>query len=241
MNFLNLLMGSLGSDASVSSLSKKTGVDSSMLMKLLPLAIPVLLKALTNNASAKDGGQSLLTALGQHTSTRSIPDQIADVDEEDGQKIVAHILGDKSENVVSALSRETGMESAQVTRSLGALAPALMSLLSSSANSVHSSGVNLADGIDLTDVMGLFGGMAQPQQSSGVSPSSGPAAFSAPFWAAVSPSSSPAAFSAPSWAAASPSSPMRTTRSPGSWVPCSAADRARSWMTEHSFCPCSAA
>ena len=167
MNFLNLLMGSLGSDASVSSLSKKTGVDSSMLMKLLPLAIPVLLKALTNNASAKDGGQSLLTALGQHTSTRSIPDQIADVDEEDGQKIVAHILGDKSENVVSALSRETGMESAQVTRSLGALAPALMSLLSSSANSVHSSGVNLADGIDLTDVMGLFGGMAQPQQSSG--------------------------------------------------------------------------
>ena len=163
MNLLNLLMGTLGSDDSINSLAKKTGVNASLMTKLLPLAVPILLKALTKNAGKEGGAASLLTALGQHKSTRSIPQQIDDVDEEDGQKIVAHILGDDSDKVVSALAQETGMEGAQVSRSLGALAPALMSMLSSSANTVHSSGVNLSDGFDLTDVMGLFGG-AKPQQ-----------------------------------------------------------------------------
>ena len=165
MNLLNLLMGTLGSDDSINSLSKKTGVNTSLMTKLLPLAVPILLKALTKNAGKEGGAASLLTALGQHTNTRSIPQQIDDVDEEDGQKIVAHILGEDSDKVVSALAQETGMEGAQVSRSLGALAPALMSMLSSSANTVHSSGVNLSDGFDLTDVMGLFGG-AKPQQQS---------------------------------------------------------------------------
>ena len=150
MNLLNLLMGTLASDSSINSLSKKTGINASLITKLLPLAIPILLKELTKNAGREGGAASLLTALGQHTNTRSIPQQIDDVDEEDGQKIVAHILGDDSDKVVSALA-------------LGALAPALMSMLSSSANTVHSSGVNLSDGFDLTDVMGLFGG-AKPQQ-----------------------------------------------------------------------------
>ena len=163
MNLLNLFMGTLGSDDSINSLAKKTGVNASLMTKLLPLAIPILLKALTKNAGKEGGAASLLTALGQHKSTRSIPQQIDEVDEEDGQKIVAHILGDDSDKVVSALAQETGMEGAQVSRSLSALAPALMSMLSSSANTVHSSGVNLSDGFDLTDVMGLFGG-AKPQQ-----------------------------------------------------------------------------
>ena len=163
MNLLNLFMGTLGSDDSINSLAKKTGVNASLMTKLLPLAIPILLKALTKNAGKEGGAASLLTALGQHKSTRSIPQQIDEVDEEDGQKIVAHILGDDSDKVVSALAQETGMEGGQVSRSLGALAPALMSMLSNSANTVHSSGVNLSDGFDLTDVMGLFGG-AKPQQ-----------------------------------------------------------------------------
>ena len=166
MNLLNLLMGSLGSDSSINALSSKTGVNASLLTKLLPLAIPVLLKALTKNASKEGGAQSLLTALGQHTNTRSITQQIDDVDEADGGKIVAHILGNDSDQIVSALAQETGMENAQVSRSLGALAPALMSMLSSSANTVHSSGVNLSDGFDLSDVMGMFGGAPQNQSYS---------------------------------------------------------------------------
>ena len=49
MNLLNLFMGTLGSDDSINSLAKKTGVNASLMTKLLPLAIPILLKALTKN------------------------------------------------------------------------------------------------------------------------------------------------------------------------------------------------
>ena len=79
MNLLTMLLGSFASDASVNSLSHKTGVSSSMLTKLIPLAIPILLKALTNNASSAGGAQSLLTALGQHSNKRSMAQQIDEV------------------------------------------------------------------------------------------------------------------------------------------------------------------
>ena len=42
MNLLNLLMGTLASDSSINSLSKKTGINASLITKLLPLAIPIL-------------------------------------------------------------------------------------------------------------------------------------------------------------------------------------------------------
>ena len=163
MNLLTMLLGSFASDASVNSLSHKTGVSSSMLTKLIPLAIPILLKALTNNASSAGGAQSLLTALGQHSNKRSMAQQIDEVDEEDGTKIVRHILGENSDKVVRALSQETGMKDEEVTRSLGAMAPALMSALSAAATNASKPAVNLADGLDFSDLCGLFSGASAAQ------------------------------------------------------------------------------
>ena len=76
MSLLNVLTKSLLSDVAVSALAKKTGLSSAKLKKLLPLAVPVLLKALTSNASSQSGIQSLLGALTQHTNTKSLPEQI---------------------------------------------------------------------------------------------------------------------------------------------------------------------
>ncbi len=66
MNLLNVLLKALLTDSAVTALAKKTGIGSAALKKLLPLAIPLLLKALTNNASSQSGVQSLLGALTQH-------------------------------------------------------------------------------------------------------------------------------------------------------------------------------
>ena len=55
MNLLNILLKSLLADASLSALAKKTGLSGAVLKKLLPLAIPLLLKALTNNAASQNG------------------------------------------------------------------------------------------------------------------------------------------------------------------------------------------
>ena len=169
MNLLTMLLGSFASDASVNSLSHKTGVNSSMLTKLIPLAIPILLKALTNNASSAGGAQSLLTALGQHSNKRSMAQQIDEVDEKDGEKIVHHILGKDSDQVVRALSRETGMKDEEVTRSLGAMAPALMSALSAAATSASKPAVDLSDGLDFSDLCGLFSGASTAQTQNNVS------------------------------------------------------------------------
>ena len=84
MNLLNMLMGSMTSSSSVEALSGKTGTSSSLTSSLVSAALPMLLGALTNNASSESGAQSLLGALTQHTDTSSMADQLANADSEDG-------------------------------------------------------------------------------------------------------------------------------------------------------------
>ena len=100
MDLLGMLLGTMTSGNSVDALSKKTGLSTAKLAKLLPMAIPLLMKFLTKNASSADGAASLLGALGGHKNTKSMADQIGEADEEDGLKIVNHILGNDSADVL---------------------------------------------------------------------------------------------------------------------------------------------
>ena len=83
MNLLSLLLSSLLTDSSVSALAKKTGLSATALKKLIPLAVPLLLKFLTSNASSESGALSLLGALSQHTNQKALSDQIDEADTED--------------------------------------------------------------------------------------------------------------------------------------------------------------
>ena len=158
MNLLSLLTGSLTSDASVTSIAGKTGVSSSLTKKLLLLAIPVILKSMTKNALSGDGASSLLSALGQHKNNRSIADQIADADTEDGSKILGHVFGNDSVNVINDLSQQSGMDAADVSSVLNSIAPALMSGLSA-ANTAGVAAQQAGNaGPDLSDMMSIFGG-----------------------------------------------------------------------------------
>ena len=175
MNLLSLLLKSLLTDASVSALAKKTGLNAGSLKKLIPLAIPLLLKFLTKNASSESGALSLLGALSQHTNQKALSDQIDEADTEDGGKIIGHILGDQSDAVAGQLAEQSGMTERDVNSALAGLAPALMSGLSAANQTVSSSPkVDLSDGLDLSDLMGMFAGAQQAQtQSSGGSLLSG--------------------------------------------------------------------
>ena len=116
MNLLQLLMGAMTSQSSVGSVSGKTGLSNKQVQQLMLLAIPLLLKYMTKNASSGNGAQSLLGALAQHTDQKNMDKQIDDADEEDGSKIISHILG-----------------------SLAILAPAMMSGVSQAASSASAS------------------------------------------------------------------------------------------------------
>ena len=163
MNLLSILLKSLLADASLSALAKKTGLSGAVLKKLLPLAIPLLLKALTNNAASQNGVQSLLGALTQHTSKKSMEEQIEEADTEDGGKIIGHILGKEKDQSLLTLSNQSGLSQQQVSSVLSGIAPALLSGLSMAAGGGNSGKVDLSDGLDLGEVLVLLSGGSAPK------------------------------------------------------------------------------
>ncbi|MBQ3375609.1 MAG: DUF937 domain-containing protein [Erysipelotrichaceae bacterium] len=168
MNLLQLLLSTLTTQSSVNTVSKKTGVNSKLTSKLLLVAIPLLIKYMTKNASKKPGAQSLLSALGQHTNTQTMTQQLQNADQNDGSRIINHILGKDKDTVVNSLASETGLNSNQVNSTLSTIAPALLSGLSAATTQAQnqSSGVNLSDGLDFGDLMALFGGSNNNASSS---------------------------------------------------------------------------
>ena len=169
MNLLTVLLKSLLTDSSVQALAKKTGVSTAVLKKLIPLAIPLLIKFMTGNAQSQSGAQSLLSALGQHTSKKSLPEQIEEADIDDGGKILHHIFGSQSDNVMNQLSAQSGISEGEVNRALSGLAPSVLSGLSAAAGASPSASgkVDLSDGLDLGELMILLGGQGQASSGSG--------------------------------------------------------------------------
>lgn len=161
MSLLSLLLKSMTSQSSLNTLSGQTGGSSDQINKLLILAIPLLLKYLTKNASTEDGALSLLNALGQHKGKKALSRQLVGADTEDGALILGHILGKKQESVTRDLAAKSGMDEKQVLAVLASIAPALLTGISAAANSAakkKKQGVDLSDGLDFSDIAALFGG-----------------------------------------------------------------------------------
>lgn len=152
MNLLDLLFSSLSSRSSVNSLSKKTGISSDLIQKLLIAALPILIKYLTRNAGSGDGAKSLASALTQHTDKKAIEQQIEEADETDGNKIINHIFGNDTNQVISGLSAQVGLQPDQTTQTLGQIAPALMSTLFHATSAASKADNNF----DLGDIAALF-------------------------------------------------------------------------------------
>ena len=171
MNLLNMLLGSLTSDSSVGALSEKTGADKSKIVNLIIMVLPLIIKALTKNSASSSGSTSLLGALTQHTSRDAIDRQIADADDADGAAIMNHILGDNTASVTDGLAQQTGLSNDQISTTLNSIAPAILSELSAATTQAQntsgaSGAVDLSDGLDFSDLMGMFMGGGQQTQSS---------------------------------------------------------------------------
>ena len=163
MNLLSVFLKALLADGALKALAAKTGLNEKQLKKLLPMALPMLLKMLTKNASDHDGASSLLSALTQHTSKKTMQQQIEEADTKDGSKIIGHILGKEKDASLLTLSNASGLNQQQVSSVLSGIAPALLSVLSAAASSAGGSGkVDLSDGLDLSDVVAMLGG-ARPK------------------------------------------------------------------------------
>jgi hypothetical protein len=167
MSLLETLLTSMTSSSSLDSMSRRTGGSNDQMAALITAALPILLRAMTANASTQSGAASLNEALGQHTRTGSVAEQFATADMDDGAKILQHILGRNSSSVMNGLSSQSGLSNDQVGSALSALAPVLLSSLSAASNQApvqrQRPAIDLSDGIDASDIMGFMQMMSSAQ------------------------------------------------------------------------------
>ena len=177
MSLLETLLKSMTNDAALDSMSRRSGGNSDQMATLVTAALPVLLQALTANASSKSGAASLQEALSQHTETGTVAQQVESADLADGAKILQHILGGNQASVMNNLSQESGLNQAQVGSALGVLAPVLLSSLSAASQRTPSApaqprkpAIDLSDGIDASDVLGFMQMMSSARGSAQAAP-----------------------------------------------------------------------
>ena len=172
MSLLETLLKSMTSSSSLDTMSRRTGGSNDQMAALITAALPILLKAMTENASTKDGAASLNEALSQHRETGSVAEQFETADMDDGAKILQHILGGNSSSVMNGLSRQSGLNNDQVGSALSALAPVLLSSLSAASNQApvqrQKPPIDLSDGIDASDILGFMQMMSANQGGAGV-------------------------------------------------------------------------
>ena len=167
MNLLGLLLTALTAKSSLGQIAGKTGLSEKQIKKLIMLALPILIKYLTQNASSGSGAQSLLGALAQHNNKKDVGLQLKEADEVDGGKIIGHILGGKKTEVTQNLSAQSGLTADQVGQILAIMAPALMSGVSEATSGATVSQQTAAPTISLGSNPGIFSALlgAQPAQA----------------------------------------------------------------------------
>lgn len=171
MNLLEMLGGSLTQKDSVDNIAKKSKSSTAQIIKLVGIFLPLVITYLTRNARKEEGAKSLANALGQHKDTNSLAAQIEDADMDDGGKILRHIFGNDEEQLTKNMARQTGMDQSQVLTALEAMIPGIMSGISASASKAgktQKSGIDLSDGLDLGDIMGMLGGSSGKSGGSGL-------------------------------------------------------------------------
>jgi hypothetical protein len=117
----------------IDDIAARLGVDRETAQHAVELALPTLVGGMQANAQDPAASRSLAGALGQHDNSlldAVLGDQGLDaVDTDDGDQIVRHVFGGKSDQVLSQLGSTSGVGGGLVAKLLPMLAPIVMSYL----------------------------------------------------------------------------------------------------------------
>lgn len=125
---LDTLMQQFDSDA-VSQISQQLGVDPQTAQKGIEVGLPLLVSALARESSSPEGAQSLSNALARdHDGSilNNLPAAIGNYQSQSGDGILRHVLGDRRDNVETAVTQSTGLDAAAL---LKMLAPVVLGAL----------------------------------------------------------------------------------------------------------------
>ena len=177
---ISSLLGTVMSASSTDGISDATGVYKAQTSSILTAALPLLLSGALNQSNNSATASGFAGALTQHaaSNTSNLSSFLSNVDQDDGEKIVNHLLGANSKDIINQIAEESGVKAKDVKKVLSAAAPLLMSLLGKEVNSQQqansSAGVanilgSLLGGGNSTASMltGLLGGGSSSNSSSG--------------------------------------------------------------------------
>ncbi|MBT2516573.1 DUF937 domain-containing protein [Streptomyces sp. ISL-90] len=118
-------------DLPMGDIARRLGVDEATARKAVDDALPTLLAGMGANATDPTGAASLEKAVTKHDPKLVEGGvNLADVDEEDGRKIVRNVFGGNTDQVVKALdSKEGGGLGPIIQQLLPILAPIVMAWL----------------------------------------------------------------------------------------------------------------
>ena len=154
-----LLGGLLGDAATDPDTAAKTE-------KAAGLGMEAMLSGLARNAESKGGARSLAKALQRHDGSvlDDIPGALGSAgNTAEGEKIVGHVFGDNTEQVVQSLAAKSGLDLDSVAKLLPMLAPVVMGMIGKKgggkgAGSLAGMLGQEAGGLDLGDLVGMLGG-----------------------------------------------------------------------------------
>jgi hypothetical protein len=112
----------------VDDIAQKLGVSRDDAKVAIEQGGAVLLGGLAKNAETEEGSAAIQKALQKHTGSARAA-KVDDVDQADGGKIVAHILGDKEKEVTTKLTESKATPGIDFGKLLPILAPIVMGLI----------------------------------------------------------------------------------------------------------------
>lgn len=116
------------SQVPLDDIAQKLGVSRDEAKVAVEQGGAVLLGALAKNAESSEGSAAIEKALGKHRGA-SAPATVDDIDQEDGGKIVSHILGGKEKEVTTELTESKATPGIDFGKLLPILAPIVMGLI----------------------------------------------------------------------------------------------------------------
>lgn len=165
-NLMDLVKQNLSADA-VGQIAQTVGIDQGTANNAIGAILPMLVSGLANNASTEQGAAGLMAALDRDHDGSVLNDVMGffgsaepRTKAEEGDKIVNHILGDKTEPAAQGIGQAFGIQPGQAMQLFSKLAPLVMGALGSQKK---------AGGLDLGALVSML--TAQKQTANAQAPS----------------------------------------------------------------------
>jgi hypothetical protein len=156
-SLVDMLTGALGGQ--LGKVSQQLGTDENTTKSAAAAALPMILGALSRNASKGDGAESLLKALAKDHDGSVLDNPSAVLDDPasgPGDGILRHVLGSRRPAVEAGISQSSGLDSGSAGKLLTMLAPMVMGALGKAQRQGN---------LDSGGVSRLLGAEAQQLQS----------------------------------------------------------------------------